>query len=426
MPRQLTSLGTPSVSGADASVTLNYTGTFDAPNNSTQCAGGYRGVRITGGVYTSGGTLVTSLGGDGDTTGSITVRAATGLANGTYYFQFQSTQVRQLYNSVDVSCDESFSGTSSTITSSNFTIAGDFVPDAFDLGPDVSPAALNTYYYSNIITISGMSSGATATATISGTGGEFKKNSGSYTTANQTVQNGDTLRVRVLSANAASTTRTGLVDISGVTDSFSATTPAGIAGGVVYIKSSGSISMLDVWGVMGGAPSNVNPNGFVNGEVLPTAPIGLDIYYRGGANVPDTPYNSGVPASGQISLSQFYGAGKPIQIDNTYLPISEVLTTGSPVNGVTNVFKRSYFTVSSGAEDIECYWSYTQDNDAVVVASSGGVVNQWTTNRFLILQMIWPSSFGSGTISCQIRYRPTGQTITTLTAPYILAINDIR
>lgn len=426
MPRQLTSLGTPSVSGADASVTLNYSGTFDAPANSSQCAGGYRGVRISGGVYTSGGTLVAFIGGEGDTTGSITVRSITGLATGTYYFQLQSVQVRQLYNAIDTACDESYSGASSVITSSNFTISSDFIPDQFDFGPDVNPATLNTYYYSNTITVSGLSSGVSVTATITGTGGEFKKNNGAYTTASQTVQNGDTLRVRVLSANTASTTRTGLVDISGVVDSFSAITPAGVSGGVVYIKSSGSISMLDVWGVMGGAPSNVQPNGFVNGEVLPTAPIGLDIYYRGGANVPDTPYNSGVPTSGQISLSQFYGAGKPVQIDNTYLPINKVLTTNSPVSGVTNVFERSKFSISSGAEDIECYWTYTQSGDTTVVASNGGVVNQWTTNRFLVLQIVWPASFGTGTISCQIRYRPTGATITTITAPYFLIINDVR
>lgn len=425
MPRQISSLGTPSVSGPNASVSVNYTGTFDAPANSVQCPG-YRGVRVTAYVFTSTGTFVASVGGDGDTSGSIVTLSISGLSNGDYYFEAASQQVRQAYNAVDISCDESYSGFAGNFNSSTFTISGDSIPDQFELGPDVAPAALNTYYYSNTITISGLSSGLSTTATIGGTGGEFKKNSGSYTTANQTVQNGDTLRVRVLSANTASTARTGVININGITDSFTATTPAGVAGGVVYIKSSGSISMLDVWGVMGGAPSNVSALGFVNGEVLPTSSVGLDMYYRGGANVPDTPYNSGVPTSGQISLSQFYGAGKSVQFDNTYLPISEVITTGSPVNGVTNVFERSYFSVSSGAQDIECYWTYTQDNDAVVVASNGGVVNQWTTNRFLVLQMIWPSEFGSGTISCQIRYRPTGQAITTLTASYILVINDIR
>lgn len=34
----------------------------------------------------------------------------------------------------------------------------------------------------------------------------------------------------------------------------------------------------------------------------------LSDFYRGGAYVPDTPTNAGVPASGDISLSDFYGA----------------------------------------------------------------------------------------------------------------------
>lgn len=36
-------------------------------------------------------------------------------------------------------------------------------------------------------------------------------------------------------------------------------------------------------------------------------PIGLNEYYRGGANVPNTAQNTSIPTSGTISLNQFYG-----------------------------------------------------------------------------------------------------------------------
>lgn len=57
------------------------------------------------------------------------------------------------------------------------------------------------------------------------------------------------------------------------------------------LQSSGAISLSDLQTEFGG--SN---------------PISLSEYYRGGAYVPDTPTNSGVPTSGAISLSDFYGA----------------------------------------------------------------------------------------------------------------------
>lgn len=39
-----------------------------------------------------------------------------------------------------------------------------------------------------------------------------------------------------------------------------------------------------------------------------TNPVVISDYYRGGSLVPDTPANSGVPTSGTISYSDFYGA----------------------------------------------------------------------------------------------------------------------
>lgn len=56
------------------------------------------------------------------------------------------------------------------------------------------------------------------------------------------------------------------------------------------LQSTGAISLNDVQTEFGG--SN---------------PIGIDEYYRGGSNVPDTPANSSIPTSGTIAMDDFYG-----------------------------------------------------------------------------------------------------------------------
>lgn len=56
------------------------------------------------------------------------------------------------------------------------------------------------------------------------------------------------------------------------------------------LQSTGAISLNDVQTEFGG--SN---------------PIGINEYYRGGSNVPDTPANSSIPTSGTIAMDDFYG-----------------------------------------------------------------------------------------------------------------------
>ena len=63
------------------------------------------------------------------------------------------------------------------------------------------------------------------------------------------------------------------------------------------IKTSGPITIQDLVNEFGG-----------------TAPHSLNEYYRGGGLVPEAPINSNVPASGAISLQNFYGATNQILI----------------------------------------------------------------------------------------------------------------
>jgi len=46
-----------------------------------------------------------------------------------------------------------------------------------------------------------------------------------------------------------------------------------------------------------------------------TNPIGLSEYYRGGGLVPDTAGNAGIPTSGVISVTDFYGAANTIALN---------------------------------------------------------------------------------------------------------------
>lgn len=102
----------------------------------------------------------------------------------------------------------------------------DTTPDPFNLGTNVTNATVDTNYYSNIITVAGLSSGYSTSVTISGTGASYSKNGGAYTTSLGTVINNDTIRVKILSSSNYSTTYTATLNIGGVTDSWSVTTEA--------------------------------------------------------------------------------------------------------------------------------------------------------------------------------------------------------
>ncbi len=63
-----------------------------------------------------------------------------------------------------------------------------------------------------------------------------------------------------------------------------------------------------------------------------TNPIDLSDYYRGGSLVPDTATNAGIPTSGVISVTDFYGATNVITLDfvrrTQYTPTSSTTISG--------------------------------------------------------------------------------------------------
>jgi hypothetical protein len=95
-------------------------------------------------------------------------------------------------------------------------------PDPFNFTPQTG-VALNTVITSNTITVSGIN----APSPVSITGGTYSINGGAYTSGGAvTVNNADTVTVRVISAGTNLSPRTATLTIGGVSGSFSVTTMA--------------------------------------------------------------------------------------------------------------------------------------------------------------------------------------------------------
>lgn len=114
-----------------------------------------------------------------------------------------------------------------TGTSADWTVStgvADTTPDAFTF-TDVTNARRNYLYTSNAITIAGLTGGYNAPVSIT-PGFEMQKNAGAWTsnTTGTFVTNGDTIKVRLTSAEAPQRTTSVRVQIEGTTDTFSVTT----------------------------------------------------------------------------------------------------------------------------------------------------------------------------------------------------------
>ena len=94
-------------------------------------------------------------------------------------------------------------------------------PDQFTF-VDQTDVQLNTVVTSNGIIVSGLD----ATAIIYISGGTYSINSGTYTSAAGTVNNEDTVTVRLTSSGSYSTTKSATLTIGSVSDTFSVTTEA--------------------------------------------------------------------------------------------------------------------------------------------------------------------------------------------------------
>jgi hypothetical protein len=106
------------------------------------------------------------------------------------------------------------------VQSRTISVAGtDSTPNAFSFAP-VSGAALNTVVTSASATIGGIDTAAPVTIS----GGEYSINNGAFTSAAGSINNGQTVRVRLTSASTTNTQRSATLTIGGVAASFVVTT----------------------------------------------------------------------------------------------------------------------------------------------------------------------------------------------------------
>jgi hypothetical protein len=145
-------------------------------------------------------------------------------------WQLCQDNVTQVNKNVTVT--DAYSASSITAITANFTAciaptiwngsscsALDTTPNAFSF-TDQTDVAINTAITSNTITVSGINSAAA----ISISGGSYSVNGGGYTSASGSVNNGDTVRVKVTSSGSGSTTTSAMLTIGGVSDGCSVTT----------------------------------------------------------------------------------------------------------------------------------------------------------------------------------------------------------
>jgi hypothetical protein len=101
------------------------------------------------------------------------------------------------------------------------TEAQDITPEPF-VFTDVTGANISTVYTSNAITVTGINDAAPITVT----GGEYRKNGGSWVSTAGTVVTGDSVDVRGTSSGSYLTAVNVVLTIGGVSDTYTITTEA--------------------------------------------------------------------------------------------------------------------------------------------------------------------------------------------------------
>lgn len=174
----------------------------------------------------------------------------------------------------------------------------DTTPDQFDIGANITNANPNQEYFIGSFTVSGINTGTTMSC--SGTANTTTRigTSGTKSSSNKTVFNGNVVYVFGDSSSNYNASTTATVTIGGVSDSATISTKVDPATGEVipFPIGSGTISMDNIRSFFGPVSGTAS----------------LSNYYRGGSYIPNitsgTPNNSNIPTSGTISLSNFYNS----------------------------------------------------------------------------------------------------------------------
>lgn len=144
--------------------------------------------------------------------------SAPGLVNSGQAVQVRHTSANSYATATTTSLN--VGGITGTFTST--TVINDTVPNQFSF-TDQSGLPTNVITTSNVVTVNGIN----APTPISISGGMYSVNSGAFTNAAGTVQNGNTVQVRVTTSASANTAVNTTLTVGGISDTFTATTGAG-------------------------------------------------------------------------------------------------------------------------------------------------------------------------------------------------------
>lgn len=247
--------------------------------------------------------------------GTYTTTAATVQAG-------QTVQVRHTASSsfaTNTDTTLTIGGVSDTFTST--TAAQDTTPDSFAF-TDVSGAALGATQESNVVTIGGITGAVSVTAS----GGEYRKNGGSYTTSAGTVSTGDTLQLRHTAAATPATTVDTMLTVGSVSDTFSSTTVPADTTPVAF-------GFTD--------PGNVTPGSTITSDTITVAGIntGAAISVTGGSYRIDS--GAFTSAAGTVQN------GQTVQVQHTASSSFAATTdTTLTIGGVSDTF-----TSTTAAQD---------------------------------------------------------------------------
>jgi len=158
---------------------------------------------------------------DGTTFSALAAGDAVAISGSTLTVTFASA-LSGTTNKIKVAANSLKDAAGNVLASSVTTAAldaTDTTPDAFAFTAQTG-AALSTATVSNAITVAGINSAAAITIV----GGSYAVNGGAYTTGAGTVNNGDTVAVKLTSSSSYSTAATATLTIGGVSAAFSVTT----------------------------------------------------------------------------------------------------------------------------------------------------------------------------------------------------------
>lgn len=236
----------------------------------------------------------------------------------------------------------------------------DTTPDPFTFA-DQTSVALSTLKISNTITVSGIN----ASASISITGGEYSINGGSFISSAGTVNNGNTVRVRLTSSSSYYTTTNATLTIGGVSDTFSVT---------------------------------LNPRFTVNGDCVMDNLTGL-MWPRNGNLADSMIKDSADVYYNSLTLCGYDDWRLPDVIELKSLVNADESNTATWLNtqGFYNVQSDPYYYWSSSGISSSCTWIYPPSKGYwVYVCWKVGIVEMSRGNEFYVYKeyersnYVWP------------------------------------